>query len=310
MVEKEASGIIRKSPLWAGRAVSRINKGDSYEMEPSYINNAYTLHLDHYRVSLFGENDNRRLWSKQTKDIILLLKDEFQGCMSTPVRLQEGRYLNMERLKHGSMLIDVAHSVRDLFSEWYITNSGWIRITNENKLDYRQHHETIQRVEKVLSEYDFPETWGTQYAELCIDSTDPKKGKDMLLRGYPRNWRGDRPEIITEGLEQYFGTNDRRKRHHSYVKEGEIYRWEIKVGRDTLNRENMNSYSQIIDKAPDLLNKSLCWMEPKLGLSRHYSRMPVGQAVDALKKKTTLETDQVIGKYFNRQAFPVYDVIN
>jgi hypothetical protein len=279
-------------------------------MEPSYINDAYPPHLDQYRVSLHGNNDKRRLWGRQTNDIILLLKDAFYGYGSKPVRLEAGRYSGMERLEYGDISIDVAHSVRDLYSACYITNKGWIRITNQNKYDYKPHHEAIQRVEQVLREYDSPESWATQYVEIAVDTTDQKKGRDLLMRTYPRNWRGDKPEIATEGLEQYFGTNERRKRHHAYVRAGEIYRWEIKAGKETLTSEDMNSYSQIIARAPDLLNKSLWWMEPKAELSRHYSRMPCSQAVIALKKKTNLATSEVIDKYFNRQEFPVCQVIN
>ncbi len=282
-------------------------------MEPSYTNNQYLLHLDHYRLSLFGEKDQRELWKKATNDIIFNLQAEFDGCESTSEPLYDKRYSKMDRLKYGNILIDIAHSVRkpSLWDaqERYILNKGWIRITNENKADYRPHHEVIRRVEGVLAEYDESDWWQTQYAEIAVDTTDPKRGKEMLLRGYPRYWQGDRPEIPTTGLEQYFGNNEARKRHHAYVR-GDIYRWEIKVGRDTLNAQDMNSYAQVIARAPDLLNKSLCWMEPKPGLSRHYKRMTVDQAVNALQKKTSLSTGQVIDKYFKRQPFPDSQVVH
>ena len=278
-------------------------------MEAGYQNN-YVLHLDQFRFGLFGLRDSdRRLWQNETNDIIVLLKDEFQGCVSSSVPLGKGRYSDMERLQYGPIRIDIAHSVRDPFAEWYILNKGWIRITNEDKLDYRLHHEAIQRVQQVLTLYDNPSTWGTQYAEFCIDCTDPKKGREMLLRGYPRNWRGRRPEVGTTGLEQYFGTNNRGKRHHAYVKEGQIYRWEVKVGRDTLRSEGMDNYSQVMDKAPSLMDRCLYWLEPKSELSRHYARLPVGRAVDALMKKTTLGTGRVIDKYFDKQVFPVFQVV-
>lgn len=282
-------------------------------MQLGYTNRPYN-HLDHYRLSLFGENEQRDLWKKETKDIIILLKDEFKGCESKSVQLQEGRYRHMERLNHGHIQIDIAHSVHDLYprdrQEWYIHNKGWIRITNQNKYDYRPHHEAIQRVEDVLAEYDGSHWWQAQYVELAVDTTDPKLGREMLLRSYPRYWQGDRPpKIKTNGLEQYFGNNEKRKQHHAYVR-GDIYRWEIKVGRETLNSQGMNSYAQVMAKAPELIYNSIDWLIPKPDLGRHYTRIPVARAVNALQKKTKLATGQVIDKYFRRQRFPYTQIVN